>query len=306
MWLTRPLTCARECAFHPVRDYLEALIWDGKKRLHGWLHTYLGAERSEYTTQIGAMFLVSMVARIFRPGCKADYMLILEGAQGTFKSTACATLAGDWFSDSLPDIRADKDASQHLRGKWLIEISELHAMSRAETSLLNGFLTRTTERYRPSYGRKEIVEPRQCVFIGTTNKDVYLRDETGGRRFWPVATGAIDIDTLGLDRDQLFAEAVQQYRKGARWWLDRDFEQQHIVPEQETRYELDAWANPTWKHLQTVARTTIGEIAQDALDLDLSRLGIAEQRRIAAILLKLGWKPRRNKHERWWEKPIAH
>jgi predicted P-loop ATPase len=281
---------ARERSFHPVRDYLNSLVWDGTPRLSYWLVIYLGAENTEYHRCIGAMFLVMMVARIYQPGCKADYMPVLEGPQGALKSTVCQILGDRWFSDSLPDIRlAGKDVAQHLNGKWLIEVAEMSALDKTEAAALKAFITRTTERYRPSYGRKEVIEPRQCVFIGSTNGAVYLRDETGGRRFWPIKVGTIDIDALKRDREQLFAEALHLYRANVPWWPDAAFEREHIVPEQEARFEDDVWEETVTEYLRGKAEVTIFEIAKNALFISTDKIGTRDQRRIRAILIHQNW-----------------
>jgi predicted P-loop ATPase len=280
---------ANERGYHPTRDYLGALTWDGTSRVDRWLTSYLGVEPSKYVAGIGRMFLVAMVARIFKPGCKADYVMVLEGPQGARKSTACRILGGEWFSDSLPEFH-DKDAAQHLRGKWLIEIAELSAMRRSDGEVLKAFVSREVERFRPPYGREEVIEPRQCVFIGTTNKSVYLKDETGGRRFWPVRVGAVDTDALAHDRDQLFAEAVNLYRSGARWWPDDDFERDHIKSEQEARFDADPWEESIREWLAGQTIVTLRQVAREALFFDAPKLGTADQRRIAEILEHLEWK----------------
>lgn len=319
------LAYAQDHAYHPIREYLADLEWDRHERAGKWLSTYLGAEDSEYTRAIGRMFLISMVARVIRPGCKADHMLVLEGDQGILKSTACNVLVDPWFSDYLPDI-TQKDAMQHLRGKWLIEVAEMHAMNRAETSLLKSFISRQVEQYRPSHARLEVEEPRQCVFIGTTNKDRYLRDETGGRRFWPVKCGRIDVDRLYDDRDHLFAEAVDLYEANIPWWPDKAFERQYIAPQQADRYDSDAWEelieplddNGRGLSLIDIAVQVLGYEKEPpttssfdpspARGTPINRFGRADQNRCIAILEKLGWERTKREggtgRQLWSKKPI--
>jgi predicted P-loop ATPase len=314
---------ARKNSYHPVRDYLRGLKWDGQGRLGAWLATYLGAEQNEYTEEIGKMFVISMVARIFQPGCKADYMMVLEGAQGRLKSLACETLAGEYFDDHMPEIN-NKDAKEHLRGKWLIEWAEMRAYTRAEATATKAFLTRRIERYRPSYGHNEVVEPRQCIFIGSTNKAQYLTDETGNRRIWPVRCGEIKLEALRADRDQLFAEAVALYDGKVQWWPDQDFQVQTIESQQADRFEADAWEEPIACYIDGKSRVTIIDIAVDVLGYErelpkpalavaysyqpapvrgtpINRLTIRDQARIANILTHLKWEPKRDRNKRWWQ-----
>jgi hypothetical protein len=285
---------------HPIREYLTGLNWDGQKRVKNWLSEYLGTEETIYVKFVGKCFFVALVARILKPGCKQDYMLILEGSQGTLKSAACATIAGEWFSDSLPDLREGKDVSQHLQGKWLIEIGELSAMNKAEANSMKHFITRQTERYRPSYGRRDVIQPRQCIFIGTTNDQSYLRDPTGGRRFWPVKTGEIKVEALARGRDQLLAEAVALFRAGAKWWPDRAFEAEHIKPEQDARYAADPWLGPITDYLDGKERVTVWQIACNPLGMLAGRVGTHDSRRIIEVLISLGWVQKRSHGKGWY------
>jgi predicted P-loop ATPase len=298
--------CASENRYHPVRQYLSGLAWDGTKRVHKWLSYYLGVEFNDYSSTIGRLFLIALVARVMQPGCKADYMLILEGPQGVLKSSACRVIAGEWFSDSLPDL-ARGDAvrvSMHLRGKWLIEIGELSSFNAAESHTLKEFLTQTEERYTPKYARQEVYEPRQCLFIGSTNEDTYLKDATGARRFWPVKVDIIDLVALAEDRDQLLAEALSEFQSGAHWWPDRAFEAEHIAPQQEARYDADPWeeAIETWIGSGWRLRVSVNEVLKDVIGMDVSKIGTREQRRVSAVLRRLGWLSKRSNGKKFYEK----
>lgn len=296
-------TVGQENPFHPIRAWLATLVWDGTPRLGTWPQTYLGAEDTAYHSEIGQKFLVAMVARVMRPGCKSDYMPVLEGPQRTFKSTACRILAGDrHFSDNLPDLGTDHvRVAMHLRGKWLIEISELSAFGRADAARLKQFLSSAVEKYTPKFAHSEVSEPRQCLFVGTTNDKQYLRDPTGGTRYWPIVCGTINLVALEADRSQLFAEAFHHFNLGTQWWPEPHFEANIIRPIQDARFETDAWDEPILGYLVAIARTTIADVAANALKLDISRLGVTEQRRIAAVLRSAGWEQRRGSGgARYW------
>jgi putative DNA primase/helicase len=227
---------ARDAEFHPVRDYLKSIEWDGTPRISAWLSHYLGAHGDEqYLSAVGRRWLISAVARVMRPGCQADHTIVLEGLQGAGKSRTARALAvrADWFADRLPDIHT-ADAAIQLAGCWIVELAELAAVRKAENEAVKGYLSRTYDNYRPPYGRYRISVPRQCVFIGSTNESTYLTDRTGNRRYWPVACGAIEIERLEEERDQLWAEAYQAYGNGEPWYLDND-EQRLAAAEQEER-----------------------------------------------------------------------
>jgi predicted P-loop ATPase len=293
---------AQEHTFHPIRDYLGALQWDGQPRTRRWLTSYLGADASPYVEAVGESFLVSAVARVQRPGCKADHMMVLEGGQGVGKSTTLQILGGPWFSDELGDV-GGKDAAMQLRVAWILEMSELDAFGRREVTTIKAFLSRSTDRYRPPYGRRVIEAPRQSVFAGSTNADSYLRDETGGRRFWPVRVQRADLDALRRDRDQLWAEAVHLFRSNRTWWLNDPTLVREAQREQEARYTGDPWDEVIRNYVGDRSAITIHEVLGDALHIEKAKWAPAEQTRVARSLRTLGFerKQKREGGERQYE-----
>jgi predicted P-loop ATPase len=216
-------TAAKYNTFHPVRDYFASLAWDGKARLDTWLQTYFHVNDSKYSRAVGSCWMISAVARIYQPGCKADCMLVLEGDQGIYKSTALRHLAikDEWFADRISSL-GSKDAQIEMSGVLLIEIAEMDALRKAASGTAKCFLDKRHDRYLPPYGKHTIMLPRQVVFAGSINPPAggYLKDPTGARRYWPVTChGMIDIDSLLRDRDQLWAEAVHQYNAKVSWHL---------------------------------------------------------------------------------------
>jgi predicted P-loop ATPase len=303
---------ARRNSYHPVREYLESLPpWDGVPRIGTWLIDYCGVESSDanpnnYAMAVGEKFLVAAVKRILEPGAKCDSVLVLEGPQGIGKSTVPRILAGDeWFSDQLADM-GSKDASMQLRGVWLVELSELDVLDRAELARVKAFLSQQKERFRLPYGRRVVQVARQCVFLGTTNADSWLRDETGGRRFWPVRCREIELEGLRRDRDQLWAEALHFCWAGASWWLDDAEVIRAAIDEQKGRYQADVWQETIAKWLEAqYARsdegraeapfdprrdsTSIGDVLQHCIGKPLQQWTQSDKNRVAACLVSLGW-----------------
>lgn len=281
------LAVASENVLSPVKDYLNGLRWDGKPRIDTWLIDYCGAADSPLIRQVGAKWLISAAARALKPGCKADCALVLEGAQGRRKSSVLRALAGeDWFFDGMHDLHG-KDASAALRGKWIIELPELSAMRRSDNEAIKAFLSRTEERFRPAYGRTEVVEPRRCVFAGTTNRSDWLTDDTGGRRFWPVEVGLIDTDAVKRDRDQIWAEAVSLFKGGASWWLDRDDEVKAAATVA-ARSPDDPWTAEVLLSVDGYREVSTRDVLQ-ALGLAVERRDKASAMRVGGILTRAGW-----------------
>lgn len=277
-------------AFHDprneCREWLESLEWDGVDRLRYLMPEGLGAEECEYTAAVGRCWIVSMVARVMRPGCKVDSVPVLEGAQGAGKSTALSILGGKWFTECHESVTS-KDFYGVLQGHMLVEIAEMHSFTRAEVERIKGIISCQVDRYRKAYGRNTEDHPRQTVLVCTTNRDDWQRDDTGARRFWPVACGRVDHDWLRANRDQLFAEAVRRWRAGESWWDVPVADQAAAV---ETRRDVDSWESAISAWLVGQHRPTTADILTDCLGLDIGRHDRPAQVRVARIMRVLGWR----------------
>lgn len=309
--------------YHPVREYLSGLQWDGKKRLSTWLRRAClePAEwdtkdpLQQYLARVGTWYLQGMCARVMNPGVKFDYMMILEGRQGLRKSTLLNTLAGEWFADTGL-VLGDKDSYQQLQGRWLYEIGELDAFNKTDITKIKQFIASTEDYFRASFDRRARPYPRQVVFGGTTNEDHYLIDPTGNRRFWPVrVTRLIDIDWVKENREQLLAEAMARNANGDRMFPMPEEERELFEPQQQLRQVENAIEASVYGYLyrditgQMVNEVTlVGLLSSIGIGLEKLGPGRFHEKQAASALRRLGWTDKKSSlpgRPMVWSRPKA-
>lgn len=301
MWLQRSwnhkfavgtaITALRAACFGRAYDALtqavEALVWDGIPRINTFAATYLRAADTPHHAAAGRILLLSMAARALHPGCKVDTMVILEGAQGARKSTAAQVLGGQFFAELHATVGTQASFEQ-VEGAWLMEVPELDAMGKAELGAAKKFMASQSDRFRRAYAREVKDVPRRCVMIGTTNQAVYLRDETGARRWLPVACGEVDVESLRRDRDKLLAEAVFRVKGGEPWHMVDKGELQAAAEAAEERYDTDPWTERLLAHLNRSVETTMDECL-GALMVPVEQRAQTTANRVTKILTHAGW-----------------
>lgn len=288
------LVVAKQRIFHPLKEKLDKLVWDGEERIDSWLSVYCGVIATPYTRAVGRKFLIAAIRRVYHPGCKFDTMLALEGRQGTGKSQCCQILGGAFSVDINLDP-TNKDTVSAIQPYWIVEVGEMVCVRKADVEALKSFLSRPFDTVRPAYGRTTQKFPRQCVFIGTINPEAdhgYLRDTTGNRRFWPVTTHNFKLNMLRQDVNQLWAEAMFYEKKGETVYLDKKEIQEQAAIEQKARTAQDPWTDKisNWLEDNEKLQTTSAELYEYALDGLVKQMSRREQVRISNILQNdLGW-----------------
>ena len=283
---------AEKNAYNPVVDYLEEVsrkYGNDTTILKGFAQRYFGQDEAIYDNYI-KRFLISAVARVIQPGCKVDSALFLQGDQGTFKSTFFKVLASEpWFDDSM-GAASDKDERLKLHTVWMVEWAELETMfKRKDISAVKSFLTTTKDLIRPPYGRDTREFKRQCVIVGTTNEDVFLKDPTGSRRFWVIPVQKpIPIDLLEQERDRIWAAAYALYKAGEQWHLTREESQQQAILN-EYFQEVDPWQEYVWDYIKDRIKVSTREILETCIKKELRDTDKKDEMRIATILKSLGW-----------------
>ena len=280
---------------HPVREYLDGLKWDGVCRLNRWLPKYGNVANNAFSRAVGRKLIIGAVARIYNPGCKFDYVTVLEGKQGYYKSTLVSVLGGEWYAEIDVDPK-NKDIIHAMSGKWFVELSEMETTRKADADALKSFITRQTDRIRLPYDRYATDMKRQCIFIGTINPQVgigYLKDSTGNRRFWCLEVEKhCDTDGLKIVRDQLFAEATHLYRKGELLYMDNQEVDEIARIEADKRAAGDPWQNSIEaalgkdKDCTKITPINVYALALGGKPIDFS---IRESVRIQRAMKALGW-----------------
>lgn len=296
---------AKENWINPPLEYFESLKWDKIPRLKNWLRTYLGAVGDvDYVSTVGMAWLIAGVARIYSPGCKAENMLVLEGEQGALKSTALSILANvgvaddeeSYFCDTLTfaDIR-DKDSVLKVQGKLIVEFAELASLGSREIEEVKSWMSTQYDEIRRPYARETEKFPRQFILAATTNESLWLRDQTGNRRFWPVKVGKIDITRLRLDREQLWAEAIHMYKNKAPWWIDKTSSVwTKTEEEQDMRLLEDIWAVPVESYVYAKDFVTVKEILE-SFKIEVQDQNRGHQARVVSILKRLKFVPKKKR-----------
>lgn len=319
------LNVASMYKFHPVRDFLNGLVWDHQPRMEKLFIDYLGAEDTPYVRAVTRKMLIAAVGRVMKPGLKFDNMVVLEGRQGLGKSYLLKKLGGKWFNDSLTTVQG-KEAYEQLRGGWIYEMSELAALKKSEIEPVKQFISKQVDSYRVAYGRRMSEFPRQCVFIGTTNESTFLRDSTGNRRFWPVSCGVCEpVRSLWSDEStewihQVWAEALEAYKGGETVWLGAEIEQEAVKAQEAHTEEnelvgmvaefLDKPIPANWYELDIAVRKEVmqgtgfavdeadsvlrdkvclAEIWVEMLGGDMTRFDFHSKKRIADAMNKIPW-----------------